>query len=144
MGELISLPNFKNVKLTNVLTNHSLSCHLCHSSHSPTVFKIYGCRAARVPESSLGVKVYGLCKVTYSIWSWVVVFEAASSTLCSQRVVQEPDSIPHLICGPVLKGKASETNNWPDKELILGFMSESLNVPYSSIINSRTSLWTEF
>lgn len=69
-----------------------------------------------------------------------MLFEVASSTLCSQRVVQEPNMVPHLICGPVLKGKASETNNWLDKELILGFMSESLNVSHSSIINSTASL----
>lgn len=69
-----------------------------------------------------------------------MLFEVASSTLCSQRVVQEPDMNPRFFCGPALKGKASGTNSQLDIRLIFGFMSESLNVSHSSIIKSTASL----
>lgn len=72
-----------------------------------------------------------------------MLFEVASSTLCSQQVVREPNMIPHLIFRTVLRVQASETNNWLDTKLILGFMSEPLNGSHSSIINSTASLLTE-
>lgn len=87
------------------------------------------------------VKVHGSCN--YSVSSATVLFEVASSTLCSTLVTREPNMIPPLIFWNVLRVQASETNNWLDKQLILVFMCKPLNGSHSAIINSTASLLTE-
>ena len=87
---------------------------------------------------SLQCESIGLCSLTVKVGTCYLKLPPPR---CAPSGLFESQTLStHLICGPVLKGKALETNNWLDTELILGFMSESLNVSHSSIINSAVSL----